>query len=202
MNYKEPIFQFKQPLINTQDQPGIFHLSWGRDRTLLATYYTCLDQALLLWAWCVAVIFTVAQFSPIDWYCQAIAWSSLSVVATLMTNWLTWEWAQIKNLRWIIYCWSGLMLGGVCLTDYGIFSGNPLILINLCPLWLGVSALGYGVTAGGMRSRALALVGLFHLGAIAALPWLISWQFLLTGSVIASSLLFLSILQWDHEVGT
>ncbi|NEQ34240.1 MAG: hypothetical protein F6K04_25190 [Leptolyngbya sp. SIO4C5] len=199
MNYKEPIFQLKQPLHQPQDRQGVFHLRWGGDRAFLETYYTRLDQALILWAWCVFVIFATAQFSPLDWYWQAIAWSSLSGLAIMVTNWLTWQWAQLKNLRWIIYYWSALMLLGVCLTDYGIFGGCPSILLNLCPLWLGLSALGYGVTAGGMRSRALALTSGLHLGAIAALPWFLGWQFLFTGSVIALSLVFLSVLQWDHQ---
>ncbi|NJL88153.1 MAG: hypothetical protein HC886_22820 [Leptolyngbyaceae cyanobacterium SM1_1_3] len=73
------------------------------------------------------------------------------------------------------------------------------MLLNLCPLWLGLSALGYLVTAGGMGWRALALTGFYHLGAIAALPLFLIGQFLLTGLVMASSLLFLSVLQWDHH---
>ena len=54
------------------------------------------------------------------------------------------------------------MLGGVPLTDLGIFLGWGQILIHLCDLWLGLSAIGYLCTGLGMRSRTLIISSIIH----------------------------------------
>jgi hypothetical protein len=89
------------------------------------------------------------------------------------------------------------MLGGVALTDLSIFLSWGQILMHLCPMWLGLSAIGYICTGIGMRSRAFSLASLVHLLGIAVLPYLGSWQFLSTGIVIAASLLVFAGVQWD-----
>ena len=51
----------------------------------------------------------------------------------------------------------------------------------------------------GMRSRALAGVGLVHWVAIPVIGAMPSWQFSLTGSTLTLSLWLLGTLQWDHR---
>lgn len=171
-------------------------LPFGR---VLKTYYTQLDQALLLWGGVAATIFSIGQFSALDWHTQAVVDSALTLTAIALTMLLTWQWATAQRARWVIGLWSGLMLGAIALNDYGIFTGNSLILRHLCSGWLGVCALGYFVTAVGMRSQALKCIGLLHLGAVPFLSLLTSWQFLLTGAVLSISLWLLGTLQWDHS---
>jgi hypothetical protein len=48
-----------------------------------------------------------------------------------------------------------------------------------------------------MRSRAFLLASLIHLVGIAILPYVGSWQFLATGTVMGVSLLAFSGVQWD-----
>ncbi|HAJ63680.1 MAG TPA: hypothetical protein DCP31_34320, partial [Cyanobacteria bacterium UBA8543] len=86
---------------------------------------------------------------------------------------------------------------GVVLTDLSIFLSWGQVLVNLCPMWLGLSAFGYFCTGIGMRSRAFILAGLIHLLGIVLLPCVCSWQFLGTGLVMAVSLLMFAGVQWD-----
>jgi type III secretory pathway component EscV len=51
----------------------------------------------------------------------------------------------------------------------------------------------------GLKSRAFLVSGLIHLGAIALLQYLPSWQFLWTGIVTAGSLFLLAETQWDMQ---
>lgn len=44
------------------------------------------------------------------------------------------------------------MLVGTLLTDLGIFLNWGFVLLNLCPIWLGLSALGYLGTGWGSRN--------------------------------------------------
>ena len=69
--------------------------------------------------------------------------------------------------------------------------------MNLCPIWLALSAVGYFATGLGLRSRAFMLAGLFHLLGIAILPLCIGWQFLATGLVMTANLLMFAETQWD-----
>jgi hypothetical protein len=89
------------------------------------------------------------------------------------------------------------MVAGVVVTDLSIFLSWGEILMRLCPMWLGLSALGYFWTAIGMRSRAFLLTSIVHLIGIALLPYVGGWQFLTTGLVMAVNLLMLAGVQWD-----
>jgi hypothetical protein len=200
MTDKTPIFKFKQPLPNPEELPGILRLRWGTaERVFLDTYYTRLDQALALWGCVSAVIFLTAQFGHLTWTVQAIAWSSLTFLAIPMTFWLTWHWACAKQFRWVIYFWSLLILSGIFLTNYGIFGPSVVILMNLCPGWLGLCVLGYWLTAIGIQSGALILIGFVHLCAIPLLALMPQEQFFLTGIVMTGSLWALAAWQWDHR---
>jgi hypothetical protein len=110
---------------------------------------------------------------------------------------LTWFWVSVERLRWVVYCWVLLMLVGLVLTDLGIFLGWGEVLMRLCPLWLGLSTLGYLCTGLGLRSRTFAFVGLVHLLGIAILPYVEAWCFLATGTIMTVSLLLLAEWQWD-----
>lgn len=174
------------------NQPLPFGLVWE-------TYYTRLDQALFLWGGVAAIIFAVAQFSYLDWQTQAIADSILTTGAVIVTASLTWQWAMARRVRWVVSLWSGLMVGAIALSDYGILFSNGLILCHLCTGWLSICAIGYFATAVGMKSQALRYVGLIHLATVPLLGMLSAWQFLVTGSVLSLSLWLLGALQWDHS---
>ncbi len=64
------------------------------------------------------------------------------------------------------------MLLGLLLTDLGIFLGWGKVLANLCPLWLGMSGVGYFLTGLAVRSRTLLTASLFHLLGILILPYI------------------------------
>jgi hypothetical protein len=165
----------------------------------LETYYTRLDQALVLWGCVSAVIFLTAQFSSLTWTVQALAWSILTLMAIPLTFWLTWTWASFKQLRWVVVFWSLLLLSGICLTNYGIFRGSGVILMNLCSGWLGLCALGYWFTGVGLQAIALTLIGFVHLGAIPLLALFPEVQFSVTGMVMALCLWVLAAWQWEHR---
>ncbi|MEO1183925.1 MAG: hypothetical protein AAFX46_04020, partial [Cyanobacteria bacterium J06636_27] len=93
--------------------------------------------------------------------------------------------------------WVTLILGGVVLTDLGIFLGWGQVLISLCPLWLGLSAVGYLITAWAVKSRTFVITAAIHLLGIALLPYCAGKQFLITGLVMGISLLLLAELQWE-----
>ena len=69
--------------------------------------------------------------------------------------------------------------------------------MRLCPLWLGLSAVGYLCTGLGLRSRTFLLTAVIHLLGIIVLDYVPGWQFLNTGLVMALSLLLLAELPWD-----
>lgn len=77
------------------------------------------------------------------------------------------------------------------------FSQLGKILANLCPLWLGMSGIGYLGTGLAVRSRTLLAASLFHLLGILILPYTGGLSFLFTGTVLVFSLLVLAELQWD-----
>jgi hypothetical protein len=198
--HKKPIFRVKQPIPNPEELLGILRLRYATGgQVWLDTYYTRLDQALVVWGGVTAVIFLTAQFGHLTWTMQALVWSILSLSAITTTSRLAWHWASVKQVRWVVIFWALLILGGICLTDYGVFLARGSILINLCPIWLGLCVLGYGITSVGMRSLALTFISLIHLCAITLLRLVPEWQFLLTGTVIAGSLLVLAVWQWEHR---
>lgn len=161
--------------------------------------FTEIDRAFLVWGWITAVIFAITQFSSISWAIQAVLDAALTGAGIATTSGLTWAIAYHAKLRWVIFLWAGLMALGTVLTGYGVFCGYALILLNLCPLWLGLCATGYGVMAVGMQSRCFTAACLVHLGAIVLLRYTVSWQFFSTGLVMSVTLFFFSVVPWDRQ---
>jgi hypothetical protein len=197
-NPSEPILRSKQEALDFQDRQGLLriHLQLG-DKTLISASYTRIDQVFILWGLISAAIFVTAQFAPISWLIQAGFWSVLTLLGTVGMVMLTHFWVKVERLRWILYCWVTLMLVGVVVTDLSIFLSWGQILMRLCPLWLGLTGLGYFLTAIGMRSRAFTFASIVHIIGIAVLPYVGSLQFLSTGIVMAASLLLFAEVQWD-----
>jgi hypothetical protein len=199
----EPILRRKQHALDVQDLEGLLHIQIQfRDFKLFSGFYTRIDQVFLLWGLITSIVFLTAQFLNLNWQDQAVAWSILTLIGAWGTYHLAWYWVSVERLRWVVYAWVALMLGGVILTNWGLFGGGWVLLPHLCRLWLGLSAIGYGITAWGLRSRALLTSGLVHLGAIALLPYLPAWQFLFTGLITAGSLFLLAEVQWDMQSTT
>ena len=197
-NLSEPIFRPKQHALDFQDRQGLLQLKIAiKDNTLFSAIYTRIDQVFVIWGLVAAIIFFTAQFAPIDWITQAVFWSVLTVLATASMAVLTYFWVRVESLRWILYSWILLMLGGVVITDLGIFLGLGKVLMHLCDLWLILCAVGYGVTGIGLRSRAFFASAGFHLLGIAILPYCVGWQFLVTGLIMAINLLLFAETQWD-----
>lgn len=197
-NSAEPIIRRKQHALDFQDRQGLLQLRLQiSNRTLFQSLYTRIDQVFVFWGLITAVIFFTAQFAPIDWVTQAIFWSVLTGIGTVGMTLLTHFWVKVERLRWVLYAWIVLMLGGVIITDSGIFLGSGQILMHLCHLWLGLSALGYFCTGWGLRSRALIISGLFHILGIFVLPFCIGWQFLATGLIMTANLWIFAETQWD-----
>jgi len=197
-NPSEPIIRSKQEALDFQDRQGLLSLDIKLgDKTLISVFYTRIDQVFILWGLISAAIFITAQFAPISWVIQAGLWSVLTLIGTMGMVVLTHFWVKVERLRWVLYFWVILMLTGVVLTDLSIFLSWGPILMRLCPMWMGLSALGYFGTGVGMRSRAFTLASIIHLLGIAVLPYLGGWQFLSTGIVMAASLLMFAGVQWD-----
>lgn len=194
----QPILRFKQHALDIQDRVGLLKIHWQLGhRTVFSRFYTRIDQAFLIWGIIVAIIFGVAQFCPLSWMVQASLWTVLTLIGVAVMVALTWFWVTIERLRWIVYGWAGLMLLGILLTDLAIWGGWWQLLAYLCPLWLGLSAIGYLFTGLGMQSRTFLITCGIHLLGMMMLSYVVGWQFLATGLVMASSLVFLSEVQWD-----
>ncbi len=197
-NLSQPLLRIKQKEVDVQDICGLLHIHWQFDqKTLISNIYTRIDQVFLVWGIITAAIFITAQFCPISWQFQAMLWSILTLMGTLAMVYLTDFWVKVEKLRWVAWLWMGLMLLGLGITNFGIFYSVPVILINLCPLWLILSALGYIIMGFGMYSLTFIFIGIFHLLGIISLPYLMGWQFLTTGFIMSSSLFLLAELQWD-----
>lgn len=197
-NINTPIFQRKLSAFAIDDMPGLWRVHWQiGDIVLWSSFYTQHDQACMLWGCVSAAIFVTAQFVALSWTAQAILASIFTVVGLAgMVN-LTWYFTKLDRLSWVLYGWIALMIVGMGLTDAGIFLHWGDVLLNLCPLWLGLSAIGYLLTGVIMQSRTFIVFGLVHLLAICALPHVGAWQQLTTGIVISSSVLLMAELQWD-----
>lgn len=199
-NPEIPIINRKKSAFAIQDLPGLWRVHWQPfGVTILSTFYTRHDQACLLWGVISASVFIMAQFIALSWITQAMLASVLTLVGITGMLYLTWYFTKVETLSWILYSWAALMGTGILLTDLSVFLGWGQILINICPLWLGLSAIGYGVTGLGMRSRAFLLVSLLHLITIGILPYVSPWQPLATGLMISGSVFFIAELQWDAD---
>jgi hypothetical protein len=197
-NTAEPIIRRKQKALDFQDRQGLLQFKLQiSNKTLFNSIYTRIDQVFVVWGLITAVIFFTAQFAPIDWITQAVFWSVLTGVGTVSMGIMTHFWVRVERLRWVLYAWIVLMLGGVIITDLSIFYGWGQILMRLCHLWLGLSAIGYICTGLGLRSRAFIMAGLFHLIGILVLPFCLGWQFLTTGLIMTANLLMFAETQWD-----
>jgi drug/metabolite transporter (DMT)-like permease len=200
-NPTEPILRRKQHALDYQDRQGLLHFHLQiQDKTLFSNIYTRIDQVFVVWGLISAAIFITAQFAPISWMTQAIIWSVLTILGTVGTIVLTHFWVRVERLTWVLYTWVILMLGGVAITDLGIFLGWGQVLIHLSHLWLGLSGIGYLITGAGMRSRAFIISGMIHLFGIAFLPYVGGWQFLCTGLIMVFNLLVFAETQWDMRL--
>jgi hypothetical protein len=200
-NPNEPLLRCKQAEMDVQDLRGLLKIHIKiRNYTLFSALYTRVDQAILLWAILSLLIFGTAQFWPISWHTQAIAWSVLTLLGVVGMQCLTYFWTTVERLSWVLWSWAILMVLGLLITDAGIFGGIGWILINLCPLWLGISSLGYFLTGWGLRSRTFMLAGTIHLAGIEMLNLVPGWTFLATGLIMAGTLWLLSELQWDMRM--
>ena len=197
-DYSVPLLRPKQPIVNIDELDGLWFVNWKIGKKILySTFYTRIDQACLFWSLLLIPMFFTAQFLSVDWSLQAILWTILSFVGVaVMVTW-TRYWVNVREVGWILYCWIILMLSGLILTDFGIFFGWDKILLNLCPLWLGLSALGYLCTAFAVRSRAVFFIGILHILGILLLPYISEWQFISTGALMVFCLLLLAEFQWD-----
>ncbi|MEG3927376.1 hypothetical protein [Microcoleus sp. D3_18a_C4] len=197
-NYSVPPLRRKQLNIELQDLEGLWQVQFplGKDR-FYSQFYTCLDRTCLLWSLLLIAMFGTAQFFSVSWMLQAGLWSALSLVGTAAMVSMTYSWVKIERLIWVLYGWVILMLLGLLLTDLAIFLSWGKVLANLCPLWLGMSGIGYLGTGFAVRSRALLAASLFHLLGILILPYTGGWLFLFTGAIMVFSLLVLAELQWD-----
>ncbi len=197
-NPSEPVLRRKQHELDVQDLRGLFRIRWQIGNfTLWNAIYTRIDQIFMLWGLLTATIFLTAQFSPFDWSAQAVFWSILTVLGTVGMLMLSWSWVVVERAVWLVVGWVLLMGIGLALTDYSIFTGWGEVMLNLGPLWLGLTAIGYLITGFGLHSRALAYAGVFHLVSGLVLLFVSDWQFLCTGMVMAGSLLLLGESQWD-----
>ena len=184
-----------------QDLGGLLKVHWRKRMTAVACCmtFTEIDQAFVLWGLATLVIFSLAQFSHMSWNHQAIVDAAITGAAIANTSGLTWPIAIIAKLRWVVCLWAVLMAIGVVLTAHGIFSGVGWILLNLCPLWLGLCAVGYAAMAVGMRSRCFAAAAIVHAFAALGIDHLSLYQFAGSGLVIALTLFFFSVVPWDMQ---
>ncbi|MBF2008059.1 MAG: hypothetical protein IGS49_22095 [Chlorogloeopsis fritschii C42_A2020_084] len=199
-NNSVPPLRRKQAVLDIHELEGSWQVDWRIGKVkIYSTYYTRLDRAFILWALLLVPMFATAQFLPVSWDLQATVWSILSIIGTAIMVILTQYWVKRRQVNWVLYCWVALMLLGVILTDFGVFFSWTEVLINLCPLWLGLSALGYLCTGLGVRSRTLIVTGIIHLLGIFFLPFFTEWQFIYTGAVMVLCLLMLAEFEWDHQ---
>ncbi|MEM1395623.1 MAG: hypothetical protein AAGG00_20515 [Cyanobacteria bacterium P01_H01_bin.150] len=198
LTLSQPFLRDKQEDLDYQDLQGIWRISGkiGNIR-VISGFYTRIDQVFIVWGLICAGIFITAQFLPISWTTQAVFWTTLTAIGSVIMIAFTWFWVSVERLRWLIYAWMTLILEGVILTDLGIFLGWGQVLMHLCPLWLGLSAIGYLITAWAVKSRTFIITAAIHLLGIALLPYCGGKQFLVTGLVMGISLLLLAELQWE-----
>lgn len=199
-NFYTSIITRKESAFAIDDLPGLWRIHWQiNQRVILSTFYTRHDQACLLWAVVAGMIFAAAQFLPISWTTQAMIATVLTLVAVLGMMRLTWRFTREEHIVWILYSWVFLMLTGTVITDLSVFLGWGEVLIRICPLWLGLSAVGYFLTGLGMQSRTFIGVSILHLLTVFLLPYVGIWKPLVTGILIGGTVLLIAELQWDSN---
>lgn len=194
----QPILQKKQLSFNPQQLVSLGCLKIKPLQFLnLSGIYTCIDQVMICWGMVAGIIFLSAQFLPINWTDQAIFWSIITLIAVILMITLTHTWTSMERLSWLLYGWVALMVIGVIITDCSIVYHWGIMLSHLSHLWLLLSAIGYGLTAWGVRSRAFVIATIIHSVSIFFLSWFGSWQFAMTGLIMMSNLLIFAEGQWD-----
>jgi hypothetical protein len=197
-NSAEPLFRSKQRALDVQDLRGLIHFRWKVGaRTLSSAHYTRIDQIFMIWAVVSALIFITAQFSPLSWTTQAPLWTALTLGASCLMGVWSWYWTGVERLRWLLWLWAAVLLTGVGLTDFSIYNHWGIVMGHLCHLWLLLCAIGYALTGIGLQSRSLLLMAFIHLSGIPLLSLAGAMQFLVTGLVMASTLVVLGEYQWD-----
>ena len=193
-----PPFCLKPTHLDISPQHKVFYLCWRRgEHRFCLRVYTRADLSFLLWALILIPIFVTPQFFSVNWTLLADLWSSLSLIGLAAMVAISHDWVKVERVSWVLYCWVILILVGLLVTDLGIILIWSGVIANLCSLWLGLSALGYWFTGLALHSRAIIAVGFLHLLAIGVLPYVSSWQFLFTGSVMVLALILLAELRWD-----
>ncbi|NCJ07839.1 hypothetical protein GS597_15245 [Synechococcales cyanobacterium C] len=194
----EPLLRSKQSALDIQDLKGLLHLRWRwGDWVVLDAHYTRIDQVFMLWGLIAGVIFMTAEWAPLLWTTQALLWSVVTLSISAIMIRLSWCWARIERLRWLVCFWASLMLLGVVITDIGIFGHWGWLMGHLCLLWLELCAFGYGVSAIAVQSRSLGTVGLIHGLSGVAIANLSTHSFGMTALIMAGTLLLLGEYQWD-----
>lgn len=193
-----PPLCLKQTNLDIYPQEKVLHLCWRKGKhRFCSRVYTRVDLACLLWALILIPIFVTPQFFSVSWMVLAGLYSGLSLVGLAAMVAMSHDWVKVERVSWVLYCWVILMLVGLLITDLGIILIWSGVIAHLCALWLGLSALGYCCTGLALHSRAIIAVGFVHLLAIGVLPYVSSWQFLFTGSVMVLALILLGELRWD-----
>ena len=202
-DYSVAPFRRKLNYLDLDPQPKFWPVSWSIGQyQFYSTLYTSLDLAFLLWGLLLIPMFVTPQFFAVSWKVQAVLWSGLSLIGLAAMVHLAQDWVKIKGVSWTLGWWVILIFVGLFLTDLGIFLAWSGVLANLCSLWLGLIALGYGFTGLVVHSRAMIAMGFVHLGAILVLPYVGVWQFLFTGGVMEFSLILLAEFRWDIYLHT
>lgn len=195
-----PVISKKKSALEILPAPGVLRVHWQIGKFILhSSFYTKHDQACLLWSVLSGSIFVIAQFLPVSWITQAIFASAVTLMGIAGMVYLTWYLTAERRLAIVLFAWAGLMLVGAIVTDLSIFLSWLPVLTNICAFWLSLSAIGYVITAIGMRSRAFFLAASLHLMAIVILPYVAPWQPLITGIVIGCSVYMIAELQWDSN---
>ncbi|MFG6104228.1 hypothetical protein U2F10_18335 [Leptothoe sp. EHU-05/26/07-4] len=193
----EPLLRSKQHDLDLQDLRGAWHFRHSVLGYAFSSIYTRVDQVFALWGALAVFMFASVQVSHASWQQLAIAWSGLTVIAVVGMVSIVRFWARVERLMWLVYSWATLMLVGTVITNWGVFGYVGPILINLCPLWLGLCAIGHGLTGWGIRSRTFLGLTVVHGVAAFTVTQLGTWQYGVTGAIIGGSLLLLTQLQWD-----
>lgn len=197
-NSETPLLCRKSPIANVTTALNVWQVQWHVGHaTVWSSFYTRHDQACLIWGVLTAGIFAVAQFLPINWVTQTTIASILTGLGCIGMAWLAWRYTQVEQLAWILYTWLFLMVIGTIVTDLSVWLGWGMMLLRLCPLWLGLCGIGYLITGLGMRSRLILVCSGVHFLTIGLLAFVGPWQLLLTGLVISGWVMVLAELQWD-----